>query len=522
LDQYDFALMDSVLVRNQGREMLLQELQVRPKDFGQPLVLGTLSLDSRTAELVSFRFSFTPSAYLDPQLEDISIELENARFEDRWWLPYRQEIEIRRRARWFDFPVRGIIRGRWELGDYEFDAVTPPSVVTGQAISGLRQPNDSSYPWSNSLPAAVGGLAGSSDWGLDSLRREVASIAGSRILSGLPTERVGGGTVSDLIRVNRVQGLALGIGGAVGLGGSGVELRPRIGFGTSDDRVTGGLALVATRGHTAFEASGSRSITDFGDISVISGVLNSVLAQEVGKDFGDYVMVDRIGAEVRHALSTRTSLTLGARYEDTHSVAVEATPSSGTYRPNPALGAGDLFIGQVSLRAPSSWTLALEAGTGDADYLRATARGTTVMPAGPGRLRFDGFVGWGSAELPAYRSFAIGGRGTLVGEPFRAYGGRSTVLAHMEWDLPIPFIPVPVGSYASTGNRAMVGPFVAAGWTDREVSGTPWAASPGIRPVAGLAGEFFMGLLRVEAGVALRTGDIGVTADVSRAWWGIL
>ena len=69
--------------------------------------MGTLSLDATSAELVRFRFGFTPAAYLEKGLEDISIMLENARFEDRWWLPYRQEIEIRRRSQWLDFPARG-------------------------------------------------------------------------------------------------------------------------------------------------------------------------------------------------------------------------------------------------------------------------------------------------------------------------------------------------------------------------------------------------------------------------------
>ena len=50
----------------------------------------------------------------------------------------------------------------------------------------------------------------------------------------------------------------------------------------------------------------------------------------------------------------------------------------------------------------------------------------------------------------------------------------------------------------------------------------PWDPDGGARPVAGVALELFMRLIRVEAGVALRTGHIGVTVDVSRDWWGAL
>src|SRR5207253_3562449 len=46
----------------------------------------------------------------------------------RFWLPSRQEIEIRRTGTWLDYPVRGIIRGRWEIGDYEINKGVPYSM----------------------------------------------------------------------------------------------------------------------------------------------------------------------------------------------------------------------------------------------------------------------------------------------------------------------------------------------------------------------------------------------------------
>src|SRR3989475_1932730 len=60
-----------------------------------------------------------PISYLDPSLEDVSIALDNALWEGRFWLPFRQEVEIRRRAAWLDMPARGIIRGRWEIRSEE-------------------------------------------------------------------------------------------------------------------------------------------------------------------------------------------------------------------------------------------------------------------------------------------------------------------------------------------------------------------------------------------------------------------
>jgi len=116
----------------------------------------------------------------------------------------------------------------------------------------------------------------------------------------------------------------------------------------------------------------------------------------------------------------------------------------------------------------------------------------------------------------------IGGRGTLVGEPFRKYGGRYVALGHVEWrfDLPIPALEL--GSFASTGRRITLAPFVAAGYTAEPIDQLPTKNTEGVRPVAGVALELFMRLLRLEAGIGLRDGVIGVTVDVNRDWWGLL
>jgi hypothetical protein len=67
-----------------------------------------------------------------------------------------------------------------------------------------------------------------------------------------------------------------------------------------------------------------------------------------------------------------------------------------------------------------------------------------------------------------------------------------------------------------------VAPFLAAGWTDRPFPELPWEGSDGIRPVAGVAVEWLMRLLRLEVGVGLRDGRVGVSVDVNRDWWGVM
>jgi hypothetical protein len=308
-------------------------------------------------------------------------------------------------------------------------------------------------------------------------------------------------------------------------------VRPRIGYGTSDRGITGGLTVLAGSGGTQVSLDAAREVRDLSDLPVISPALNSLLAQEAGDDYGDYVLLNGVTAGLRHRLSGRTSLTLELALEESRSVGVESSPANGSYRANPPLGAGTFRIARVALERGSAGIavrqdlqgrLALEAGEGEGEYLRAVLEGRWLRPAGPGQLLGRAYLGAGTEHLPGYRSFVLGGRGTLLGEPFRAYGGRTAALAHVEWRFEAPFPAIRLGSFASTGRRLTLAPFVSAGWTDRPLSGLPWDGTDGVRPVAGLAVEWLMRLLRLEVGVGLRDGTVGFAVDVNRDWWGVL
>ncbi len=528
---YAYRLRDSVRVMGREGTLLLHEVEVRPRDPALPLIIGTLSLDAATGDLVRFRFSFTPSAYLDASLEDIAIVLENARIEGRWWLPARQEVEIRRRVTWLDFPARSIIRGRWEIGDYTLNVAVPASVVRGPPIGGLRQPRDSGGTWDRPLAEAVAEVAAPVEQeDLDAVREEIAAIAGDRLLSGLPRARLGVPGLSELVRVNRVQGLALGAGAALVLA-PGTTLRPALGFGTSDVRATGGVTLTMDRPATRLEFRTERRMTDLADRPIVSGVVNSLLAQEGGRDLGDWVLRDAAGVTVTRRVAPGTELTLESGYERTHSVTTEATPARGHYRANPALGAGDLGVGRLTLRAERArldrrgslaLTVAGEGGTGDREYVRGSLHLDALAPLGPGGLRLTGDAGAGTAQLPGYRSFALGGWGTLPGEPFRAWGGRRMLLGHLEYRFEVPFPGVPLGPFVSTGRTITVAPFVAAGWAGGAMPGLPWRPAPRGRAVAGVGIEWFHQLIRADLGVSLERGTVGVMVDVGRGWWEIL
>ncbi len=535
LQAYDYALGDSLTIRSAQGRTVVRQVQVRPRSFKRPLVVGTLFLDASTAQLVRFRFSFTPPAYLDRQLEDINIVLENALYEQRYWLPYRQEVEIRRRSTWLDFPARGIIRGRWEIDGYDLNLAIPPRVLAGVPIGGLMQPRPDDSTWSEPLQQAIAGVARPlNEQDMDALRVEVERIAGSRALAGLSSRRLAAGSISDVAHVNRVEGLALGVGAVLGIGASRAQLRPSIGYGTSDGRVTGGLTATVGQGATQLTLDASRRIRDFSDLPVIAPAMNSILSQESGDDHGDYVLLNSARLGVRHRLSGRTTLGIGVGIEESQSVGVSASPAGGEYRPNPALGSGTHRLGWIELERASGGVavrrdlqgrLSLEGGDGSAgvrDYLRASGEGRWLASLGKSELLSRVYLGVGTDGLAPHRSFVMGGRGTLTGEPFRAYGGRTAALAQVEWRFQVPVPAIPLGSFASTGRQMTVAPFLSAGYTARPIAGLPWTTTDGVRPVAGVALEWFMRLIRLEAGIGLRDGRFGVTVDVNRDWWGLL
>jgi hypothetical protein len=530
---YDFALGDTTIIALPEHEVRVVALRVRPRDFGLPRIVGTLFVDVATADLVRMEFTFTPRSYLDHQLEDVSIALDNALWERRYWLPYRQEIEIRRRATWLDVPARGIIRARWEITDYAFNLGLAPSWFAGDEITFLPKAERDSFPWKEPIGAALEDVAEPvrrDD--LERVRADVERIAGRRVLSGLRARRLGVRNLSDLVHANRVEGLALGAGIVVRGGGEQREVRARASYGFADTRAKGALTAVERRGRGAFEASAYREVRDVGDWPVIAPLQNSFAAQEFGHDYGDYYLAQGARLTYRHGVGVRSEWRAALGRESFRSLGVVASPATGSFRPNPALGGPTVDLAQLGFERRSEGfavrrdlhvETALEGGRADGSsaYLRLAGAGHVLVPAGDTRILVRAQAGIATVDLPVHRAFVLGGRGTLLGDPFRAWGGRRMALLSMEWRVPVPFLSLAVGSYAHTPRTITLAPFVATGWVDRPVAETPWGTSPGARTTLGLGLEW-LGALRCEAGFGLETHRVGLALDVARDFWAIL
>ncbi|HET7791297.1 MAG TPA: hypothetical protein VFK78_10935 [Gemmatimonadales bacterium] len=530
---YDFALGDTTEITFPDHTVRVVEVRVRPKNFDAPRIVGTLYLDAGTADLVRMTFNFTPKAYLDRELEDVSIVLDNALWQDRFWLPFRQEIEIRRRGTFLDLPARGIIRGRWEIDSYQMNVGLVNSFFTGAEISPEPDSIRAQYPWREPLATAIQAIAGpvrESD--LEAVRADVERIAGRHALSGLKTSSLGVPALSDLLHVNRVEGLTPGAGVVLRARADRVLVRLLGSYGTADRTAKGSAAVEVSGGRGTLALRAYREVRDVGDTPIISPLINSLGAQEFGDDDGDYYRADGARVSYRHGIGARGEWTAEAGRETPVGMAVRAAPSSGVYRPNPALGAPSVDIVRFEARRKSEGfavrhdveiTLSMEGGLvdGGAGYARVAGGGHVLFPLGATHVLFRGSGGVASLDVPAYRSFVLGGRGTLVGEPFRAFGGRREALLSAEWRVNAPFFRIGAGAYARTPGTIVVAPMVAAGWSDEPVAGTPWRATPGARVTTGVAFEW-LGVLRLEVGYGLQSRRAGVTLDVTRDFWAIL
>jgi hypothetical protein len=533
---YQFALVDSLTITLPDRTIRVYEVRVRPLDFRAARLVGSLFLDVDRADLVRMRFDFTRAAYLDAQLEDITVSIENSLWGGRFWLPLRQEIEIRRRAEWLDFPARGIIRGRWEIDTYRFNQALPLALFADgrpEIVAAPRAVRDS-FPWTDSLETEVRDVARPARLAdLDAVRAEAASVAEGHILTGLRRAQLGGASVSDFVHVDRVEGLALGVGGVLRSGDEATEVRARAGAATATTLFTGGVAVRARRGAWTSGLAGFRDVRDMGDAPVIARAVNSLLAQETGSDFGDYFLATGGEAGVTRALGGRTALALTVGSARIDSLPVRATWARGAYRrPSPQITEGTWTYARLGLhRQASSFAMVREftgraeleaAEMGSAPYARAYAEGRWQIPAGQGWVVLRASAGAATHDLPAHRAFVLGGRGTLVGEGFRALSGRQAVWLSADLRIPAGVPEIPLGSFAGTGRTATLVPFVSAGWTGGAVAGAPGAPARGLRPVVGLGLEWPHDLLRIDVGVSPRTGSVGVAVDVSRAFWDIL
>lgn len=510
--RYAVALGDSLHVFGPSGALRLRELLVRPRDPSAAGVVGLLLLDVESGALVRFVFGFTPAAYRDRTVEQISVILESARDGDHW-LPRHQTLEIRRRATRADLAIRTVIRAEWQITATP-DSTVADSLFVGPPIAGPSRPVAAPLP-----PADASDQADPATAVRDLTRR----LAGARLADARQQARLTARGASSVLRMDRVQGVVVGAGGSVGVGGA-VRLEGAGALATATGRPAGYVQLSGPLGRGRWQIEAGRRVQDVADRPVISPALNSLRTLVANDDAGDWAEVPFARAAVTVCQPHCLQVEVGV--QSARALPAVAPLLGGTARPNPALAQPRTALISAAWQAPRV-RLRGEVGRGGGrSYGRLVADVNALRTARfGGDLRADFLLGVASRGTPDRRGFVLGGRGSLVGTPYRRWDGFGIATARAEWLHAVSIPALRIHGPVTTGERLRIGPFVAAGAVWRDVPALPGVPSDGIRPVAGLVAEPFWGLLRVEVGVPLRgpgAGRPGLVVDVHPDWWPLL
>ena len=556
---YRYRLADSVRISVPTLEAPLRvyEIEVRPLDEEEAAMVGSVFVEAETGALVRMAFGFTPASYVDPRNDRVTVRLEHSLWEETLWLPYRQVVEVRRELPGLALPVGSIIRATLEVSDYVFNPDLGPDFFMGPALT-LR-------PYNLASDSAVfrrglmDGMAaeGLSPVSLAAVEAEARRLARTQLASGLPTRRLYADRVSSVLRVNRAEGVRFGLGAEFAPGARArVQLLP--GYAT-ESGLSGRARAVWTASEDVTVDAGvhHRALRDAGPLAGASGAVNSVAMLALNRDYSDPWFATGAEARVEAVLGGRWEARAEVRWETV--AAPESAASLWRDEPGRPLrpvdegvlaradaslarrwGGSDGWMGRAEVRGGlGRWSGDEEAGGGDGSATGgAVARGGVHGVLGvrletraasadlSRRFHLVAMAGQAWGVLPRQLHFFAGGRGTLPGHDFRAFGGRAFTLSRAE--LSVALVPGRLSGRLIAGAGAVGGGIGRGGAQGAEASDaeldrlhSSWGVGPTdgwlgyVGAGAGLAHE----ILWIDVARGFPNGSFEVVVSVDPRLW---
>ncbi len=551
---YEYERGAPVRIRIPGREIVVDEVKFRPRDGTQAAAIGSIFLDRETAAVVRLSMTFTRAAILDKRIETLVVTLENNLVRERYWLPRRQEVEVSRGSTVLDIPVRGIVRGRWDVSNYEVNERIPTATQYLPRWSSV--PADSLrrhvFPGRivDILPPEIQ-IASSEEV---VRAREQAELAVRAAMLGRPARtRVSGRGISDAARFNRAEGLSLGLGVSQRGGGWLASVRGR--YGIDDEQFKGRVSvgrIPAFGREPLFLVFAERDLRELATPER-GGVTNSLASAVLGSDYTRQVDTRAAGVSMRRSPVSPFSFRLA--YETDARLSVLARPISGTFAPT--IPAWTLRGVRAELAGTGGWVASDERATSGlwsltasvggyagssrvgipVDTFRVSGVDDNVRPRvgrayGLLQLRrklshdreivslTQGGVAGGTDLPPQWLVFA-GGPWSAPGYDVLSFATRGFVSQRVEFRQPIPAPSIPLGKYGRAPGRITVAPYAQVLLSASGIPQMPTRAA-GAWPSAGLGLLFFFDLLRVDAARGLRDGQWRFSIDIDRAFWGVM
>ena len=413
-----------------------------------------------------------------------------------------------------------IIRGRWEIGGYDFDADLLDAFFFGPRIMRRNDEALRAFPFERDLYAQIDEEGLDPTSALIDIRAEAARLVGGRYLSGLRRLRLAVPPVSEAIRYSRAEGW-------VTQGGISVRATDRLHLGAllgysyaqgrPVGRLSGGLepldpARAGTLGIDLF----LREPRDIGPVPGSSRIMNTLSSLFRQSDWTDPYFATGARAQGARSLGP-VSVLAEVRYERHRNaqVAVGGEPVDTAWRPVRVIDEGNLAAVRLSASAGNPNRLFGEAGATWGSFDGAAYQEATLHFAAARRwlrhgveLRstLDAAIVSGGAPLQSL--YLLGGRETLPGYDYRSLAGDGFWLFRAE------------------GSRELLGPWLrirgvgAVGRTWLSSARVPesWHASPPriTRFSAGLGLALAWDLIQIDLVRGLNGGSWEVVLDLNR------
>ncbi len=521
---YRYRIADSIRISGPDfpEPILVYRVRVDPRRDDIPAFVGSVFLEAATGALARMDFTFTPSSYVDRRNSAVHVRLDHSLWEGRHWLPHRQTVEVRREIPEVDLPVATVIRATLRIYDYDFAPTVAEDFFDRPRVTLVPYGRADSAEYESGL---MDGMAeeGLAPMGLAEVRAEARRIARERVASGLPRVRLYADRLSSLVRANRAEGMYVG-GGASFAPRPATRLEWLAGYG-----FWSGMASTTLRARWSSTTTSASARAELGWNQLrglrprpfVADGINTLNTLLLGRDYTDPYFASGLRAEVGTLLGAGdTRLALRIEWE-------EYDPPGAPW--GGGLGGGEdlrqlrpaedgRYFG-VGVEIGRSWsggptweiTAALTAtGSrwGGSGGVAATGRveGRTASRELSRRIHVSAEVGGLGGEQPSQHHYFIGGRGTLPGHPYRAYGGRRFAL--LQGEATFALVPVWLSVRTVTG-AGMVGRSVASLVRD-------WDAEPtdGLLGYAGLGLATLHDAIRIDGHWGVPRGDFELVVSV--------
>ena len=518
---YDFLLVDSLSIGYGERleETRVYEVRVRPREYDRPGLIGSVFLDRGTSSIVRMNFTFTPASYVDPYLDYIRISIDNSLWDGKYWLPYRQEAELRRELPELDFMVGSIIRGRYEIGRYDFNAQVDSLAVLGPRVTALPQQELEAFAFERGLFDDLDEHGLASTPTMEAIRAQARQAFQSRYLSGLGPLRLYLGSASSVARYNRAEGSYLGAGVTARTHG---DMRLRASAGYAIGRGEASLSTTATGGSDPVIPTVElhwNQMRDLGLASTTSGLTNTLAAATGINDYLDPYFTRGIRLAFDSRDAGRPSVALRWERHESAEDVVSELPGEDL-RTVRRIDEGILGAVEVDLPfgLPANGTGTLTATgarfeTQTFATLVGNARWALQNRDQRWHTELHASAGLVTDEAPAQSLFLLGGRETLPGYGYRDFVGNRFWLVRADGTFPLRSPWVSLHIFGGIG----------ASYLDARVVPSEWHArdSGGLRAAVGAGLALGWDVLRFDVGRGLRDGKWELSFSVMprfRAW----